>query len=417
MITIQVLNKILQTGDPTLIINNNLDETYFLFYEKQFNFINNHLKKYGNVPDTQTFLSEFPDFQLFDVTESNQYLQEKLFEEHLYNVAGPIATDFAKKLKKDSNEAKDFLLEQLPKLTLSKGNNGIDIIKNAKLRYQEYVDKTQNREKYFMTTGFKEIDEHTKGWLCGEELILFFARTEQGKSWILIKCLNAAWKEKKRVGLISPEMSANKVGFRFDTENANFSNTCLMYGYEAKNYNKYIDELSKNDTPFVVSTPKDFRNRITVSKVRNFCQVNNLQILGIDGVGYLEDERPTRGQQRTDALKHISEDLMLLSEELGIPIIIVTQSNREGDKEGGPEIINIKDSDAIAHNASKIFIVRNDNGVLIIGLKKSRYGGGHKDFKYNWNIDKGEFIYLEDKKVEVRAQKKVDAEEDATSVF
>ena len=417
MITLQILNKLLQTGNAQLIINNNLDAKYFPFYEKEFNYINNHLQKYGNIPNKETFLSKFKDFQLFEVTESDEFLIEGLFEEYLYNLACPVAVKFAELLKTDANEATMYLLEQAPQLTLTKGNNGIDIIKNAKVRYQEHKDRCENPDKHFLTTGFEEIDAFTKGgWNCREELALFFARTEQGKTWVLLKVLEAAWRAKKRVGLISPEMSANLVGFRFDTEHSNFSNSDLLSGVEVKNYDKYIEELTKIDIPFNVSTPKNFNNRITIAKIRNYCKVNNFDILGIDGVGYLEDERLRRGEKRHEALAHISEDLVSLSIELGIPIIIVTHANRQTSNEEGPTLSNIKDSDSIANKATKIFSVRNDNGTLILDLKKNRHGKGHKEFKYNWNIDMGEFIYIDvDKKPDIK--RKVDEEADATSVF
>ena len=56
MIQLQVLNKILQTGDASLITLNNLDVGYFSEYPKEFNFIKSHLDQYGNVPDLSTFV-------------------------------------------------------------------------------------------------------------------------------------------------------------------------------------------------------------------------------------------------------------------------------------------------------------------------------------------------------------------------
>jgi len=416
MITLQVLNKIIQTGDPTLIINNNLDDSYFLLYEKQFNYINKHLQKYGNVPNKETFLSEFPEFSLFEVTESDEYLQEKLFEEHLYNTARPIAIEFAAKLKFDADEAKDFLLEQVPKLTLTKGSNGIDIIKNCRMRFNEYKEKTKDRTKFFITSGFKELDDYTDGGFeCKEELVVLFSRTGHGKSWVVVKILGTAWQNKKRVGLISPEMGANKIGYRFDSIYAHLSNTVISKGYETDKYEPYIDELEKQDG-FIVATPKDFKRKITVSKLKNFCLVNKLDVLGIDGIGYLKDERFCKGDKRAESLTKISEDLMSLSNELGIPVIVITQSNRDGATELGPQIENIKDSDGISYNASTIIALKQENGVLVVDLKKNRGGKMNKQFRYNWNIDKGEFIYLPEKTVAV-SKPQEEKSEDVTSVF
>jgi len=417
MITLQILNKIVQTGNPEMIINNNLDETYFPYYEKEFNYINNHLQKYGNIPNKETFISKFKEFQLFEVTESDKFLIDSLMEEYLYNVACPIAVEFAKLLKVDANDAKDYLLEQLPKLTLSQNNSfGIDIIKNAKVRYQEYSEKNKDISKSMITTGFPEMDNALGGWDRGEELVILLARTGKGKTWVLLKSISSAWKNNERVGLISPEMSANKVGFRFDTTTKGISNTALLRGYKLPDYKEYIDELSKCDIPLIVATPEDFKRRITVSKLRNFCKVHKLTMLAIDGISYLRDERPEKGDKNFDALTHISADLMTLSLELKIPIIVVTQATRETEEETGPEVINIRGGDGIAHNSSKIVAINRKDGKLDICPKKTRHGGEGSVFSYIWDIDKGEFVYYDNKKV-VTSKKKVDAEEDQTSVF
>ena len=60
---------------------------------------------------------------------------------------------------------------------------------------------------------------------------------------------------------------------------------------------------------------------------------------------------------------------MNLSIELKIPILVVVQANRGGvvtDDEGTPEVEHIRDSDGIAHNASKILAMRLKDRVLTI---------------------------------------------------
>ena len=90
---------------------------------------------------------------------------------------------------------------------------------------------------------------------------------------------------------------------------------------------------------------------------------------------------------------------MSLSVEMGIPVIIVTQSNREGVKEDGglPTTDNIRDSDAIAHSASTIIALQNKNGILELGLLKNREGVMGNVLKYSWHIDEGAFIYFPSK--------------------
>ena len=56
MIQNQVINKIIKDKDSSLILLNNLTDEFFCDYTKEFNFIKEHLDKYGNIPDIYTFL-------------------------------------------------------------------------------------------------------------------------------------------------------------------------------------------------------------------------------------------------------------------------------------------------------------------------------------------------------------------------
>ena len=71
---LQVLNKVLQTKDFSLIELNNLTEDFFFNYKAEFNYIKNHYEKYHSVPDKLTFISVFPEFDIIEVTEPDNYL-------------------------------------------------------------------------------------------------------------------------------------------------------------------------------------------------------------------------------------------------------------------------------------------------------------------------------------------------------
>ena len=85
MISNQVINYLLDTKDSSLIVLNNLTDKFFFDYKKEFNFILNHFHQYGNIPDKETFLNQFPDFDLVKVSETPQYLIEELFKEYQKN--------------------------------------------------------------------------------------------------------------------------------------------------------------------------------------------------------------------------------------------------------------------------------------------------------------------------------------------
>ena len=392
----------MQTGSNAIVEDNLLGVEYFVGYEKEFNFIQNHKEKYGNVPDKATFLAEFPEFDLVEVNESDRYLVDTVREENLYYRSIPIIQKAAELLKTDSNAAAEFMMQNAPTLQPNYELGGVDIISQASVRFEEYKDRKANQDKWYFESGFQELDDIIHGLQRGEELFVLFARTNQGKSWILAKMCAHVWQTGFNVGYISPEMSASSVGFRFDTLTSRFSNRGLMWGKDDSadaEYEKYINDLQTRTNRFMVATPADFGGRITVSKIRNWVKQYKLDMVAIDGITYVSDERGRNNDNKTTSLTNISEDLMSLSVELKIPILVVVQANRSGvgvgDDDGTPELESIRDSDGIAHNASKVISIRQkQNGVLEMGIKKQRFGAVGGKLNYTWDIDTGDFTFI-----------------------
>ena len=397
MVQIQILNKILKSKSVDIVFENDLTAEHFAPYSAEFTFIMDHYKRYGNVPDTLTFLDHFNEFEITEVHESDDYLVDQIGEEYLYSTLVPILNKAAELIKDNSEEALEYLKAQLKSQEVIGGDVGVDIIKNARKRYEVYLKKKNSTEPWMRTTGFQELDEIIGGLAPGEEYVVIVARTNQGKSWILCKILEHNWKVGGNIGYISPEMSDDQIGYRFDTLNEHFSNFNLYTGRDLDgDYEQYIKDLEENaKNSFIVATPIDFNKKITVSKLRKFCIKNNLDVLGIDGITYLTDERYKKGDNKTTSLTNISEDLMSLSCELKIPILVVVQANREGINEDGsaPALESIRDSDGIAQNATKVLSIRQRNNKLNIEVPKNRNGKVGIKLSYDWHIDTGEFSY------------------------
>jgi replicative DNA helicase len=145
-----------------------------------------------------------------------------------------------------------------------------------------------------------------------------------------------------------------------------------------------------------------------VSRLRQWIKSDKLDAVFIDGITYLSDERYKRGDSKTISLTNISEDLMELSGELHVPIVVVVQANRGGvvDKNSldTPELENIRDSDGIAQNASIVYAIRqvklkSGETFLMFDNKKMRGGEVGKSYKYRWDINYGTFEAVEEKDI------------------
>lgn len=224
-------------------------------------------------------------------------------------------------------------------------------------------------------------------------------------TWVMTKMLTESWRNGLNVGLLEPEMTGVKIGYRFDAIFKGFSNRKLSYARDLESdydrYCSYIEELSNKTTKFCVAHPKDFGGTVTVSKLKQWCITNDVKILGIDGISYIKDERGKPSDNTTTALTNISADLMELSIELGIPVIIVVQSNRGSLETGGkPTLETIRDSDGIAYSASMVFSLYVKHDALHLSLLKNRNGDSNITLAYDWDVDVGKFEFLQEGEVD-----------------
>ena len=402
MIQLQVLNRILTDKSLNLIMENGVTPDHFNQYPEEYEFIINHYNKYGNVPDDETMLEKFPEFELLNVTETPKYLIETIHEEHLYNKAVPLMNKAAELLQTNSQDAVEYLLpriqELMQKYTYSAGT---DIMQNTVTRYNEMVARMGSNGLLGISSGLPEMDEILGGWMPGEELVTIVGRVNQGKSWILLYFLAKAWEQGKKVLLYSGEMSSMQVAYRVDTLVSHFSNMAITRGTLSENdcemYRQELKRYEDMNNPFIVVTPKDLGGkRLTAPVLASLIEKYNPDIIGIDQLSLMDDARSNRDVLRVQ-LTHIAEDLFRLSEKYGKPILADAQANRKSqdkDTPDAPELTEIGESDGIGQYSSRVISLVQAPSGLKLSIKKNRYGANNKNLSYCWDIDKGTFDYL-----------------------
>lgn len=397
MTDLQVLAKIIQDKDFSIITNNGFDASYFSAYKDEFSFIQEHIKKYNKVPDRLTFLNRFRDLDLPEVTESTDFLIDALREEKNFLDVVPLlnkAADFAK--GGNSRKGVQYLLERLPALIQYDNLKGSDLVHETESRLQLVKDKKNPKAQIFIKTGFEELDEVILGLKRSEELLTIAARTNEGKSWIATKILLGAWQQGETVGLYSGEMDKISLGYRFDTLFKCMSNYALYKGIiKDTDYADYLTELRKSKNSFRIITPKDLGGKATVSKINAFIQSNNITVCGIDQYSLMEDEKSFgRYKDRREMFGNITEGLFNLSQKLSVPVVGVSQINRDSLKDDNelPDLIHLSESDLIGQNSTRVIMLRQIEGHLHLVIRKNREGLRNKKFVYAWDIDKGVFI-------------------------
>lgn len=399
MIQAQIINKILQDRDSTIITLNNLTADYFSDYKQEFWFIKKHLDEYGNIPDTTTFLAKFPNFEYFEVHENLSYLLEELVNDKNKRF---LAENFNKIrnciMSNDVDSAMQILRDASEQSSSAISLQCVDLIHDTS-RYDAYLERSQDYNKYFIKTGFAELDSILGGWDVTEELATIVARPGIGKSWVILKCATAAAMQGKKVGIYSGEMSENKVGYRLDTLIGHLSNGSLIHGNASiKNeYKRYLEEL-QNHVPgsIKVLTPRMINGLAGVSALRAFIQKEDLDILFVDQYSLLDDER--NGRTDTEKTANIVKDLKTLQVLLKKPIVCVSQQNREGEAGTyGTELVALTDK-IPQYSTVIIFLERKDNDIMRLHLVKSRDTENGKVLTYRIDLNKGIFQFIPDEK-------------------
>lgn len=182
VIEAQCLNYILNKKSWSLVIYNNLDESYFSTYSQEYRFIKDHYEKYNTIPDKETIIGEFPDFEFIEVNESESYLVKELRELHLYRSLVPDVNKIVDLMSSGkSDEAFNVLVKASSKVNLKPVLEPVDLIKQADIRANEYKQKCEDQLKAYVTTGLPELDEIIGGWDRQEEFAIVAAKTNQGK--------------------------------------------------------------------------------------------------------------------------------------------------------------------------------------------------------------------------------------------
>ena len=396
MIQLQFLNWLLKYQDASVLTANRIDDSYFSEMKAEYLYIKEHCEQFGKIPDQITFASKFPKFDFIEVREPIDYLVDELYRDRNKRQMARVFNNVRDLINEDKiDEALALFSNATETVNTVKRIKAINLF-NDTTRYDRYVERTQNPFRYYIKTGFEELDKALGGWDRLEELATIVARPGVGKSWVLLKCAAAAAKQGLKVGMYSGEMTADKVGYRADTLVGHISNRGIMRGDIGVKleYQKYLEnEMASVGGELWVITPSDIGGPATVSDLRSFIETYNLDILCIDQHSLLEDER--RGRDATTQAGNISRDLKKLQVMKKIPIIAVSQQNRTAVEEGATiDVSHIAQSDKIGQDSTCVLFLEQKDNVLTVHIAKARDSTTGSKLKYAIDLDRGIFSFI-----------------------
>lgn len=401
-VELQVISKILTSDDEELV--NELcgyDSSYYSVFSNQIKFILNHRERFGNTPDVFTFLAEFPQTKIADVSrETREYLITGLKE----NKQRILLVDTFNTLKDlgsgDVLSAWDYLNQQCERAAQLYDTMPMNIVAEAPERATQVVEWAKQAR---IPTGFPELDKLTYGgWSTVEEVVAIVASTNSGKSWICAKTMEAAHNAHFPVAMYSPEMQASYFATRFDTWRGHFKNSELFQGKYTDDYKVYIETLKDDPVPAYIIEDKDMPDGVSPMRLEHFVKQHGIKLLIIDGISYMSDDK--RASSEYEKLTHIAKDLFKISKKYGCAVIITVQANRETkdskDEKGVPfpNIFNVAGAFSIPQIATQVYAMRQlfDKHVFELKLEKTRMAKNEKNIlSYSCDLNTGNMQYLQ----------------------
>ncbi len=254
----------------------------------------------------------------------------------------------------------------------------------------EYLDFLSNKDDgNRCDTGFPLIDSMLKGMFKGQ-LIGLAARPGCGKSALGTTIgLNVA-KKGKTVVMFTQEMEAYEVFERMIANQAYIPMDNLIEKFKgtAKEtediyYSKILsksNDLSK--LPMIIAD----HTRLTTATVRATCQ--QFKNLGLIIIDYLQLMSPVkREQSRNLDIAQITRELKILASDLGCPILLLSQLNRDKDETEIPSLKDYRDSGAIEQDLVKSMMLwktdveNNKIGLVINKNRRGSLGAVELEFK------------------------------------
>lgn len=220
-------------------------------------------------------------------------------------------------------------------------------------------------------SGFYQLDKITSGWQKSD-LIIIAARPAMGKTaFVLSMAKNMAVDKRIPTAIFSLEMSSVQLVNRLIVNVCSITSDKLKKGdleqHEWKQLDAKVPRLQ--GTPLYIDDTPSLSILEFQTKARRLKEEHDIQIIIIDYL-QLMNASGMRFQSREQEVSTISRSLKGLAKELDIPIIALSQLNRNVENRGGekggiegkkPQLSDLRESGAIEQDADMVcFIHRPD---------------------------------------------------------
>jgi len=228
------------------------------------------------------------------------------------------------------------------------------------------LEKLQNRESAFagVPTGFRDVDGLLSGMQAGN-LLVVAARPGVGKSsFVTNLARNVSVDAQQPVAMFSLEMSRWEIGMRLLCAEARVPWDLIRNKrVAAEDWSRIAQAADTlHEAPlFIIDS-----GNVTLVDIRAKARrlAARRQGLGLIIVDYLQLMSHTRRvDNRQQEIAEISRGLKMLAKELSIPVIAVSQLNRDPERrqDKRPQLSDLRESGAIEQDADVVMFIHRDD--------------------------------------------------------
>ena len=230
-----------------------------------------------------------------------------------------------------------------------------DLVKSAITTIEDY--HSRQGALTGIGTGFVDLDKLTTG-LHGGEMIVIAARPSVGKTSLAMNIAEyVAIDERLPVGIFSLEMTAESLILRMLCSRSRVNLRNVREGFLAeRDFPKLTGAATKlSGAPLFIDDSSGLSILQLRAKARRMYQQYGIKLFVID---YLQLVHSTarRADNRQQEIADISSGIKALAKELNVPVIVLSQLNREVEREKGrpPRLSDLRESGAIEQDADLV---------------------------------------------------------------
>jgi replicative DNA helicase len=206
-------------------------------------------------------------------------------------------------------------------------------------------------------TGFTDLDKMTSGLHAGE-MIVIAARPSMGKTSLAINIAeHVAIDGKLPVGVFSLEMTAESLVLRMLCSRSRVNLRNVRDGFLAeRDFPKLTGAAGKlASAPLFIDDSSGLSILQLRARARRMAQQHGIRLFVVDYLQLLHSTA-RRAENRQQEIADISSGIKSLAKELSVPVIVLSQLNRELEREKNrkPRLSDLRESGAIEQDADVV---------------------------------------------------------------